>query len=222
MTEKCGHLRKRFTQASTETIYRGWLNCRADHCRSTASIMDYTARALSARAKRSDFWAKRALNALIVEEEFMARQSAGVLLYRRRDGKVEVLLVHPGGPFFAKKDAGAWTIPKGEPNAGEALIDVGRREFLEETGFAIEGHMIELTPIKQKGGKVVHAWAVEGDIDIEAIHSNTFEIEWPPRSGKRATFPEVDRAAFFDLPTAREKINPAQAEFLERLRAALP
>ncbi len=147
----------------------------------------------------------------------MTRQSAGVLLFRRRDRSVEVLLVHPGGPFFAKKDAGAWTIPKGEADAGEALLDVARREFLEETGFAIEGKFIELTPIKQKGGKVVHAWAVEGEIDTEAIRSNTFTLQWPPKSGNMATFPEVDRAAFFDMQTAREKINPAQVALLDEL-----
>lgn len=147
----------------------------------------------------------------------MTRQSAGVLLFRRRDGRLEVLLVHPGGPFFAKKDAGAWTIPKGEADAGEALLDVARREFREETGFAIEGKFIELTPIKQKGGKVVHAWAVEGEIDTEAIRSNTFTLQWPPKSGNMATFPEVDRAAFFDMQTAREKINPAQVALLDEL-----
>ncbi len=151
----------------------------------------------------------------------MTRQSAGVLLFRRRGGSVEVLLVHPGGPFFAKKDAGAWTIPKGEADAGEALLDVARREFLEETGFAIEGKFIELTPIKQKGGKVVHAWAVEGDIDAEAIRSNTFTLQWPPKSGRMATFPEVDRAAFFDMQTAREKINPAQVALLDELSTIL-
>ncbi len=149
----------------------------------------------------------------------MARQSAGVVLYRWRDGLMQVLLVHPGGPFFAKKDDGAWTIPKGEPNAGEPLLDAARREFFEETGFAIGGEMIELTPIKQKGGKVVHAWAIAGDLDTSAICSNTFEMEWPPRSGKRVTFPEIDRAAFFDIAAARAKINPAQAALLDELCA---
>ena len=139
-------------------------------------------------------------------------------MYRRRGGNVEVLLVHPGGPFFKNKDAGIWTIPKGEPAEGEELIDTARREFVEETGFAVpQGELLPLGQVKQKAGKVVHAWAFEGDCDPDKIKCNTFKMQYPPGSGQWRTFPEVDKAAFFDLVTAREKINPAQAEFLDRL-----
>jgi predicted NUDIX family NTP pyrophosphohydrolase len=144
--------------------------------------------------------------------------SAGVLLYRRRPA-LEVLLVHPGGPFFARKDAGAWSIPKGELEPGEDLEARARREFFEETGTALpdDTPLEPLGEVRQKGGKRVHAFAAEGDLDAGAIVSNTFELQWPPRSGRTQTFPEVDRAAWFDLDTAREKINPAQAELLDRL-----
>src|SRR5256885_1193384 len=137
----------------------------------------------------------------------MAKTSAGLLMYRRRDGLLEFLLVHPGGPFWKNKDAGAWTIPKGLANPDEDLLAAAKREFEEETGFKPFGEFLALAPIKQKSGKLVYAWAVEGDIDPAKIRSNTFEMEWPPKSGKRAAFPEVDRAEFFDIPSARAKMN---------------
>jgi predicted NUDIX family NTP pyrophosphohydrolase len=152
----------------------------------------------------------------------MARQSAGILLYRMRGAGPEVLLVHPGGPFWARRDAGAWSIPKGEYADGDDPIATARREFEEETGSPLPpGDLIELDSLTQKGGKVVSAWAAEGDLDADAIQSNTFRMEWPPRSGRWATFPEVDRAGWFDVETAREKLIPAQAEFLDRLLVAL-
>jgi len=150
------------------------------------------------------------------------RRSAGILLWRRRDDVLEVLLGHPGGPFFAKKDAGAWGVLKGEMEPGEEPIEVARREFVEETGHALpEGPAIELGEIRQKGGKLVVAWAVEGDLDPAAATSNTFEMEWPPRSGRTRSFPEIDRVAWFDMAAARTAINPAQAPFLDRMEAAL-
>ncbi len=144
-----------------------------------------------------------------------SKLSAGLLMYRRRKDQVEVLLVHPGGPFFKNKDDGAWTIPKGEPAEDENLLAAAIREFTEETGFVSQPPFHPLEPIRQKGGKVVHAWAFVGDCDPAAIQCNTFTLEWPPRSGRLATFPEIDRAAFFDLPTARRKINPAQTPLLD-------
>jgi predicted NUDIX family NTP pyrophosphohydrolase len=129
--------------------------------------------------------------------------------------------VHPGGPLWQKRDAGAWTIPKGLAEGEEDLLAAARREFAEETGHAPDGDFIELSPVTQKSGKVVHAWAIEGDLDPGAIRSNTFLLEWPPRSGKRAEFPEVDRAEFFDLKAARQKINPAQVAFLDELENRL-
>jgi predicted NUDIX family NTP pyrophosphohydrolase len=148
----------------------------------------------------------------------MARQSAGILLYRMRGAGPEVLLVHPGGPFWARRDAGVWSIPKGEYADGDDPIACARREFEEETGSPLPpGDLIALDSITQKGGKVVSAWAAEGDLDADAIRSNTFRMEWPPRSGRWATFPEVDRAGWFDVEIAREKMIPAQAEFLDRL-----
>jgi predicted NUDIX family NTP pyrophosphohydrolase len=148
------------------------------------------------------------------------KRSAGILLYRRRDGATEFLLVHPGGPFWAKKDAGAWSIPKGQIEDEEEPRACAIRELDEELGAAPtldpEG-LLELGSIKQKAGKVVEAWAAEADFDTAALASNSFEMEWPPRSGNRQEFPEVDRAEWFDLAAAREKILPAQAEFLDRL-----
>jgi len=147
----------------------------------------------------------------------MSRTSAGLLMYRKREGILEVLLVHPGGPFWRNKDAGAWSIPKGEMADDEDLLEAARREFEEETGCRPSGSFIPLSPVKQKSGKTVHAWAVEGEIDPASMKSNTFTMEWPPKSGKHAEFPEVDRAEYFDLPTAKQKINPAQASLLTEL-----
>lgn len=147
----------------------------------------------------------------------MTKQSAGLLLYRFRERRLEVLLVHPGGPFWAKKDAGAWSIPKGEAAPGEDLLARAKREFSEETGFPAPGGAQALRPIKQAGGKVVHAWAAEGECDVAALRSNSFTMEWPPRSGRQQNFPEVDRAAWFGLPEAREKINKGQSALLGEL-----
>jgi predicted NUDIX family NTP pyrophosphohydrolase len=152
----------------------------------------------------------------------MATVSAGLVMYRRRSGEVEVLLVHPGGPLWAKKDAGAWSIPKGEVNPGDDEFSTAKREFNEETGVAPEGEFIPLGSVTQKGGKVVRAWAFEGDCDPAVIKSNTFVMEWPPRSGKKQEFPEVDRARFFTLEEAKDKINPAQVAFLQELARRVP
>jgi predicted NUDIX family NTP pyrophosphohydrolase len=152
----------------------------------------------------------------------MGKRSAGILLYRRRDDGVEVLLVHPGGPVWARRDAGAWSIPKGEYGEGEDPLAVALREFEEETGQRPPADgLVALGEVRQRGGKVVSAWAARGDLDPEAITSNTFILEWPPRSGVRREFPEVDRAGWFDPATAREKLLAAQAELVDRLLAAL-
>jgi len=151
----------------------------------------------------------------------MPKVSAGLLMYRVRNGRLEVLLVHPGGPLFAGKDAGVWTIPKGEIEAGEDELAAARRELEEETGFHAEGPFLPLGSITQKGGKVVRAWAFRGDADPEAIRSNTFRMEWPPRSGRQAEFPEIDRAAFFDLEEAKRRINPSQIPLFEALNRLL-
>lgn len=151
----------------------------------------------------------------------MAKQSAGLLLFRRRDDALEVFLVHPGGPFWAKKDAGAWSIPKGEYENDEDPLTAARREFAEETGFEPEGDAIPVGEIKQAGGKLVKAWAMEGDCDAVQIKSNTFSMEWPPKSGKMREFPEIDRAGWFTLDEARLKLLPAQAEFINRLAALI-
>jgi predicted NUDIX family NTP pyrophosphohydrolase len=146
-------------------------------------------------------------------------RSAGLLLYRRAAGGLEVLLVHPGGPFWARRDLGAWSLPKGEYADGESGLDAARREFQEELGSPPpDGKFLDLGEVRQKSGKVVDAWAVAGDLDADAVTSNEFEMEWPPRSGRTQTFPEVDRAQWFDLEQARERINPAQAALLDRLR----
>jgi predicted NUDIX family NTP pyrophosphohydrolase len=150
------------------------------------------------------------------------RRSAGILLYRQTGDAVEVLLVHPGGPLWARRDAGAWSIPKGEYGDGEDPQASALREFEEETGRALpDGRLIELGEVKQKGGKVVTAWAAEGDLDAEAVQSNTFTMEWPPRSGRSAEFPEIDRAGWFGLDRAREKLIPAQTELVDRLAERL-
>jgi predicted NUDIX family NTP pyrophosphohydrolase len=143
------------------------------------------------------------------------KRSAGVLLRRAEDGAV--LLVHPGGPFWARKDAGAWSIPKGEHGDDEDPEACARREFLEELGASAPAELVDLGTVRQKNRKEVRAFYGEGDLDVDGIVSNTFEMEWPPRSGKTAEFPEIDRAGWFDVETAREKLNPAQAEFLDRL-----
>lgn len=150
-----------------------------------------------------------------------SKVSAGLLMYRYEAGTLQVLLAHPGGPYFRKKDEGAWTIPKGEINEGEDAQHAAVREFAEETGLSPDGKLLALTPIKQKGGKVVHAWAVEGTCDPCTLVSNTFTIEWPPKSGRQQTFPEIDQAEFFDLPTAQRKINAAQAALLVELQSIL-
>jgi predicted NUDIX family NTP pyrophosphohydrolase len=150
------------------------------------------------------------------------RVSAGILLYRLTDAGLESLLAHPGGPFFATRDEGCWSIPKGEPDGDEPLIDVARREFTEETGHPIpDAPLLEIGSIVQKGGKVVHAWAIEGDLDPARSRSNLFEMEWPPRSGRMATFPEIDRVAWFDPVEARRRVKATQIPLLERLEAAL-
>jgi predicted NUDIX family NTP pyrophosphohydrolase len=151
-----------------------------------------------------------------------AKRSAGILLYRMRAGVLEVLLAHPGGPFWAKKDAGAWTIPKGEIGEDEEAQCAARREFAEETGLEVPGDLVPLTPIRQRSGKTVLAWAAAGDCDPAAIRSNTFSMEWPPRSGKRQDFAEIDRAAWFPLEEARAKILPAQAPLLDELERVVP
>jgi len=152
----------------------------------------------------------------------LSSQSAGLILYRRRDGKPEVLLVHPGGPFWRKRDDGAWSIPKGELAEDEAAIEVARREFQEELGVAAPaGELTALGTARQAGGKLVHAWAVPGDLDATQSTSNTFELEWPPRSGRVQRFPEVDRVGWFDLGTARRKLLPAQRSFIDRLEELL-
>ena len=153
----------------------------------------------------------------------MAKRSAGLLLYRKRGEGIEVLLVHPGGPFWADRDAGAWSVPKGEVEIGEEGLAVARREFEEETGHSPPaGEPIDLGDIRQASGKVVHAWAVEGDLDPARVTSNTFTMEWPPRSGRQQEFPEVDRAQWFEPDDARRRMNSAQAELVDRLLARLP
>lgn len=147
----------------------------------------------------------------------MQKTSAGVLVYRRRNASVEVLLVHPGGPFWANKDEGAWSIPKGEVDVAEDFLAAARRELREETGLDPAGPFVELGSIRQRSGKTVHAFAIEGDCDATTVHSNTFQIEWPPHSGRHAEFPEVDRAEFFETTIAARKLNAAQVPFLQRL-----
>jgi predicted NUDIX family NTP pyrophosphohydrolase len=154
--------------------------------------------------------------------------SAGILLYRRREGSVEVLLAHPGGPYWSRQDHGSWSVPKGIAEPDEAPEAVAAREFAEETGFELSAVALEvdrapldLGEVTLKSGKLIHAWAVEGDLDPELAHSNEFEIEWPPRSGRRQMIPEVDRVAWFDTDEARKRAHPAQAPFVDRLEAAL-
>jgi predicted NUDIX family NTP pyrophosphohydrolase len=152
----------------------------------------------------------------------MAKRSAGLLMYRRTiSGEVEVFLVHPGGPFWAKKDKGAWSICKGEYADGEPPLEAAKREFEEETGFRAQGEFLELGEVKQSGGKIVSAWAFEGDCDPAKLVSNRFSMEWPPRSGRMIEFPEVDRGGWFEITQAREQILKSQAPFLDRLQRML-
>jgi predicted NUDIX family NTP pyrophosphohydrolase len=151
----------------------------------------------------------------------MPKRGAGLLVYKHEAGEVRVFLVHPGGPFWRNKDLGAWTIPKGEIVDGEDALAAARREFCEETGQDIVGDFVPLKPIRQAGGKIVEAWAVEGEIDAAAIVSNSFETEWPPRSGRRQSFPEIDRGAWFTLADARKHINKGQAILLDELQSRL-
>lgn len=151
----------------------------------------------------------------------MPKASAGILLYRFIEKTVEVFLVHPGGPFWAKKDVGVWSIPKGEFQTSEDPREAARREFQEETGQMIDGDFLALSPVKQSGGKIVYAWAVEGDCDEKNIQSNMFSLEWPPRSGKMQEFPEIDRADWFDLQTAQEKILKGQLGLIEEFKTII-
>jgi predicted NUDIX family NTP pyrophosphohydrolase len=151
----------------------------------------------------------------------MPKRSAGLLMYRRHNRELEVFLVHPGGPFWAKKDLGAWSISKGEYVEGELPLEAARREFEEETGFAATGDFLELGVVQQAGGKVVMAWAFEGDCDPSKLVSNRCEIEWPPRSGRKIEIPEVDRGSWFSIAEARERILKSQAPFLDRLQQNL-
>lgn len=151
----------------------------------------------------------------------MAKQSAGLLAYKRSGDEWQVFLVHPGGPFWAKKNHGAWSIPKGEFDDDEGGLIAARREFREEVGQDIAGEFVTLTPRRQKSGKTIHAWAVEGDVDEAKLVSNEFEMEWPPRSGKMQRFPEVDIGQWFDMAEAKSRINPGQVAFLEELALLL-
>jgi len=151
----------------------------------------------------------------------LPKRSAGLLIYKKQRGNLEVFLVHPGGPFWARKDLGSWSIPKGEYSPEEDPLAAARREFREETGLDAGGSFQELTEIRQKGGKYVKAWAVEGDYDPAAVKSNTFSLEWPPNSGKQVEFPEIDRAGWFPLETAREKILASQQPLLDELEKLL-
>ena len=147
----------------------------------------------------------------------MPKKSAGILMYRFRNEVLEVLLVHPGGPFWSKKDTGSWSIPKGEYTEAEDPFTVAKREFQEETSFQADGNFLPLTPLKQPGGKIVSAWAVEGNCDASKIKSNTFLMEWPPRSGRKQEFPEVDRAGWYTIDMAKNKLLKGQAGFIEEL-----
>lgn len=151
----------------------------------------------------------------------MNKKSAGLLMYRRGEHGIEVLLVHPGGPYWSNKDKGAWSIPKGEFSPDEDSLEVAKREFTEETGFPVSGEFKELTPVKQKSGKVVYAWAIEGFIEASKMVSNIFTIEWPPLSGQQQTFPEVDKAKWFSLEQAKEKVNGGQIALLDELKSIL-
>ena len=146
-------------------------------------------------------------------------RSAGLLMYRWRGGRLQVLLAHPGGPYWAKKDEGAWTIPKGVVEPGEDTLAAARREFREEMGFDAVGDVRELVPLRQASGKIVHAWTVEGDCDAASVRSNAFEMEWPPKSGRMQSYPEIDRAQWFGMDEARVRMLPGQRPFLDQLEA---
>jgi predicted NUDIX family NTP pyrophosphohydrolase len=151
----------------------------------------------------------------------MAKKStAGLLLYRRHGG-LEVLLVHPGGPFWAKKDEGAWSLPKGEFAEEEEPLQAAKREFTEETGFSVDGEFLPLEPLKQRGGKIIYAWAIEADCDAAQARSNLFALEWPPKSGRIQNFPEVDRAQWFSIAEARRRLNAGQIGFIDQLTSSL-
>ncbi len=156
-----------------------------------------------------------------MSESMPKKTSAGILLYRMLNDALEVFLVHPGGPYWAKKDEGSWSVPKGEFEVGEDSLGAAKREFREETGLDINGNFIELTPLKQPSGKVVYVWAVEGNLDATSIKSNMFSMEWPPRSGKEQEFPEVDKGGWFTITQAREKLLAGQRGFLEQLQNKL-
>jgi predicted NUDIX family NTP pyrophosphohydrolase len=145
------------------------------------------------------------------------KQSAGIVLFKVKKDELMIFLVHPGGPFWKKKDDGAWSIPKGEFDEDENALEAAKREFNEETGYILSGDFIELTPVKQKSGKIVHAWALEKDIDADTIKSNSFTIEWPPKSNKMVAYPEIDKAAWFTADEAKMKINPAQVPLIDEL-----
>lgn len=161
------------------------------------------------------------MNVAPTSDGWMPRTSAGILLYRTMNGVPEVFLVHPGGPYWAAKDLGVWSVPKGEPGPDEDPLAAARREFTEETGFSVEGEPVALEPIRQSGGKLVRAWALEGNVDPDSLRSNTFTMEWPPRSGRQRAFPEVDRAAWFPLPEARRRILAGQVGLLDQLERRL-
>lgn len=152
----------------------------------------------------------------------MPKISAGVILYRMKEGILQVLLVHPGGPLWAGKDLWSWSIPKGLMDPDEDPLTAARREFEEETGVKVSGNFIPLSPVRMKSGKIIQAWAVEGDCDPSTVRSNTFSMEWPPRSGKQQEFPEVDRAAWFEIEAAKKRINQGQVGLLEELQSMLP
>jgi predicted NUDIX family NTP pyrophosphohydrolase len=149
------------------------------------------------------------------------KRSAAILVYRHTQGALEVFLVHPGGPFWAKKDVGAWSIPKGEFEETEEGLAAAKREFVEEVGQSIDGDFVALSPVRKKGGKIIHTWAIEGEVDEARIKSNEFEMEWPPRSGRRARFPEVDRGQWFLVPEARRRLLSSQVPIIDELAARL-
>jgi predicted NUDIX family NTP pyrophosphohydrolase len=151
----------------------------------------------------------------------MTKKSAGILVYRKNAEEYEVLLVHPGGPFWVKKDLNSWSLPKGEFEDEEEPLTAAKREFEEETGFSVEGEFIELTPVKQPSGKLIYSWAVKGDLDASIVKSNLFKMEWPPRSGVYREFPEIDRAEWFDFETAEQKIISGQIPIIENIKKIL-